>query len=80
MQGATKVARFLIALGRSKLIPNYDSELVKANGQIGIIYSLRGNIQNVITFEFISSRIHSIYFVRNPDKLKHVFDTLAITN
>ena len=77
MQGNTKVGRFLIALGRSKLIPNYDSELVKANGQIGIIYSLGGNIKNVVTFEFISSRINSIYFVRNPDKLRHISDTFS---
>lgn len=74
MQGKMKVARFLIALRRSKLIPNYDSELVKANGQIGIIYSLKGNIQSLATFEFIGNRIRSIYFVRNPDKLKRISD------
>ncbi|MFM2314982.1 MAG: polymerase sigma-24 subunit [Cyanobacteriota bacterium] len=79
MQGAIKVARFLIALRRSKLIPNYDSELVKANGQIGIIYTLESDIQSVVTFEFIDFRIHSIYFVRNPEKLKHIFDNCSQT-
>ena len=75
MQSAMKVARFLIALSRSKLIPNYDLELVKANGQIGIIYCFEGNIHSLVTFEFIGNQIHSIYFVRNPDKLKHISDT-----
>ena len=76
MQSAMKVARFLIALRRSKLIPNYDSELVRANGQIGIIYSFEGNVQSVVTFEFDACRIHSIYFVRNPDKLRYISDSL----
>ena len=67
-----KVARFLIALRRSKLIPNYDLKLVIANGQIGIIYSFENKIQSLVAFEFIGDRIHSIYFVRNPDKLKHI--------
>ncbi|NJL78531.1 MAG: RNA polymerase sigma-70 factor [Richelia sp. RM2_1_2] len=77
MQGGTKVARFLIALRRSKLIPNYDSELVRVNGQIGIIYSLKGSVQNVVTFEFIACRIRSIYFVRNPDKLRRISDSFS---
>ena len=77
MQSEIKVARFLIALGRSKLIPNYDAELVKANGQIGIIYCFEGNIHSLVTFEFIGNQIHSIYFVRNPDKLKHISDTFS---
>lgn len=79
MQGAMRVARFLIALRRSKLIPNYDSELIKANGQIGIIYTLEGNIQSVVTFEFIDFRIHSIYFVRNPEKLRRISDNCSQT-
>ena len=75
MQGATKVARFLIAIRRSKLIPQYDLELVRANGQIGIIYSLEGVVQNVATFEFTARHIQSIYFVRNPDKLRRIFSS-----
>ncbi|MDJ0635813.1 MAG: hypothetical protein QNJ34_21680 [Xenococcaceae cyanobacterium MO_188.B29] len=86
------MARFLIALGRSKLIPQYDLELVIANGQIGILYSLDGVVQTIATFEFTSDRdsdyrkshtvprlprdrIQAIYFVRNPDKLSHVFSS-----
>ena len=57
IHGANKVARFLIALGRSKLIPRYDLELVIANGQIGILYSLEGVVQNIATFEFTRDRV-----------------------
>ena len=70
--GVKKVARFLIALRRSKLVPNYDMELVKVNGQIGIIYSFEGVIHNVVALEIIDRHINSIYFVRNPDKLRYV--------
>ena len=73
MQGVNKVARFLIALRRSKLIPNYDTQLAKVNGQIGVIYSLRGIVQNVVALEIVDRQIYSLYFVRNPDKLRHVF-------
>ena len=59
MQGAKKTARFLIALRRSKLIPNYDSELVWANGCVGIIYFFEGSVQNVVTFEFDAHRIYT---------------------
>ena len=90
IKGENKVARFLIALGRSKLIPRSDWELVRANGQIGILYSLDGVVQSIATFEFTSDRaatgsaesslvprdrIKAIYFVRNPDKLKRVFSS-----
>ena len=73
IQGKIKVARFLIALRRSKLVPNYDSELVEVNGQVGITQSLEGSIQSVVTFDFVNNRIGSIYFVRNPDKLGRIF-------
>lgn len=75
IEGGNKVARFLIALGRSKLIPRYDLELVRANGQIGILYSLEVVVQNIATFEFTCDRIQGIYFVRNPDKLSRVFSS-----
>ena len=77
MQGATKVARFLIALRRSKLIPDYNLELIRVNGQLGIIYTIDGSVQSVVTFEFLDCRIRSIYFVRNPDKLRHIANSFS---
>ena len=75
IQGANKVARFLIAVGRSKLIPRSALELVRANGQIGILYSLDGGVRNIAIFEVIRDRLQAIYLVRNPDKLRHVFSS-----
>lgn len=72
LQGANKVARCLIALGRSRLIPNYDLKLAMVNGQVGILYYLEGKIHNVVTFKYIKGHISAIYFVRNPDKLQQV--------
>jgi hypothetical protein len=37
--------------------PNYNLELVKVNGQIGIIYSLQGKIHNVVAIEKILSQL-----------------------
>lgn len=73
IQGVNKVARVLIALRRSQLIPNYNTELVKVNGQIGVVYSSKGIVHNVVALEIIDRQIHAIYFVRNPDKLKYAF-------
>ena len=75
MRGAMKVARFLIALRRSKLIPDYNTELVKVNGQIGIAYYFEGLVQNVVSLEIVDFRVYSLYFVRNPDKLKCLFSS-----
>ena len=75
IQGNMKVARFLIALRRSKLIPNYDARLVQVNGQAGILYSLSGVVQTIVALETNNRTIQSIYFVRNPDKLSHLLGT-----
>jgi RNA polymerase sigma-70 factor, ECF subfamily len=80
MKGLLKVARFLIALHHSNLIPTYDLELVKVNGQIGIIYSLQGTIHNIVSLEIIDEQIHNIYFVRNPDKFKYSNSQFKIQN
>jgi RNA polymerase sigma-70 factor, ECF subfamily len=74
MQGAIKVARFLIALRRSRLIPNYNFQLIRVNGQPGVACFTHNQIEGVITFEIIAHHIHSIYAIRNPDKLKYVLD------
>lgn len=69
MQGAIKVARFLIALRRSRLTPDYTFKQVGVNGQAGVICVADNQIESVITFEIVGCYIHSIYVVRNPDKL-----------
>ncbi|MGL6339961.1 MAG: RNA polymerase sigma-70 factor [Waterburya sp.] len=78
MQGAIKVARFLIALRRSRLTPDYTFKQVRVNGQAGVICVADNQIESVITFEIVGCCIQSIYVVRNPDKLGHMIAQLSI--
>ena len=63
------MARFLIALQRSRLIPHITSQLADINGQPGIVNSVEGKAQSVFSFEFKGYRIQTIFAVANPDKL-----------
>ena len=76
LRGAVKVAGFLRAIDRrsQKLGSKYELELVRVNGQPGVIYTCDGNIETVVAIEIVGDRIQSLYFMRNPDKLKQVFD------
>ena len=75
LHGAAKIARFLLAIHRRyrKLGFNYVAELVQVNGRPGIIYTLDGNITSVVAVDIADNRIQSIYFLRNPDKIKRGF-------
>ncbi|MEM8672839.1 MAG: RNA polymerase sigma-70 factor [Cyanobacteria bacterium P01_G01_bin.67] len=75
LHGAVKVAGFLRAIYRrgQKLGFNYDFEMVWVNGQPGIIYKLGSKIESVVAMEIKDNRIQSLYFMRNPDKLKQSF-------
>lgn len=75
LHGAAKVAGFLRAIYRrgQKLGFNYDFEVVGVNGQAGIIYKLGSKIESVVAMEIEDNRIQSLYFMRNPDKLKQSF-------
>ena len=72
IQGAPKVARFLRALHRraSKQGWSYQHELVQVNSRPGVIYKIDGAISSVVTLTIVDNQIHTIYFVRNPDKLQ----------
>ncbi len=48
-------------------------EIVEVNDQLGVMYSLKGMVQNIVALEIVDRQIYSIYFVRNPDKLKYAF-------
>ena len=75
LHGAAKIARFLLAIHRRyrKLGFNYDAELVQVNGRPGIIYTLDGSITSVAAVDIADNRVQSIYFLRNPDKIKRGF-------
>jgi len=73
LHGAQKVARFLRAIYRRthKLGVVHQAELVQINAQLGIVYSVAGVVESVAMLDIVDNPIQSIYFVRNPDKLKH---------
>lgn len=73
LASSQKVARFLLALRRSRLIPPITSQLNYVNGQLGIVNSVEGNPQSVFSFEFKERHIQTIFAVANPDKLDGMY-------
>ncbi|EKU99646.1 RNA polymerase sigma-70 factor, TIGR02957 family [Leptolyngbya sp. PCC 7375] len=75
LHGAAKVAGFLRAIYRrgQKLGWEYEIELAQINGQPGLIYTRDNTIETVVAIEMVDNCIQSLYFMRNPDKLKQSF-------
>lgn len=72
LQGCNKVARFLLAIRRSRLIPKLIPQIVVINEQPGILNTVERKPQSTFSFEFSGRSIQSIFAVVNPDKLKPV--------
>ncbi len=72
LQGCQKVARFLMAIRRSRLIPILNPQIVQINAQPGILNTVEGNLQSTFSFEFSGQIIKSIFAIVNPEKLKGV--------
>ncbi|MGF1524634.1 MAG: RNA polymerase sigma-70 factor [Leptolyngbyaceae cyanobacterium] len=70
LEGVQKVARFLIAIRRSRLIPAFYPQIVKINDQPGILNIVEGSTQSAFSFEFSDQAIKSIFAVVNPEKLR----------
>lgn len=72
--GADKASRFLLGTLRKieRLHPDYEFRFAQINGQPGVITYIDGGVDNTMIFEVVDSKIHRIYTVRNPDKLKHL--------
>jgi RNA polymerase sigma-70 factor (ECF subfamily) len=67
--GCLKVARFLVAIRRSQLTPTLVSQVVKVNGQPGVVNIVDEKTHSTFSFEFVGDRIQSIFAVVNPEKL-----------
>ena len=72
LKGCQKVARFLVAIRRSRLIPAFNSNIVQINDRPGILNTVEGQPQSTFSFEFSGKRIQAIFAVVNPEKLKAV--------
>ncbi len=72
LHGCQKVARFLVAIRRSRLIPTLSSQIIQINGQPGFLNFAEGQPQSIFSFEFVSEGIEAIFAVVNPQKLKAI--------
>lgn len=71
VRGADKVSRFFAGILR-KAGPSLHSSFAQINGRLGLIVYHDGRLQSTMSFEVAEGRIRTIYFVLNPDKLRHV--------
>ena len=71
--GAEKVTRFLAGV-MSKFRPKNGFEviLVEMNGMPGFVLQEDGALHSALTVEFDGDTMSALYFVRNPDKLRHL--------
>lgn len=75
--GADRVARFFVNLTRRQ----GDAAMVESaliNGDPGVIVRLGGVIDLVAAFEVEDARVAAIWIVRNPEKLEHVAEPVAL--
>ncbi|AFY91020.1 RNA polymerase sigma-70 factor [Chroococcidiopsis thermalis] len=72
LHGRQKVARFLIAIRRSSLLPAFTASLLQINGRAGIVNYINGSPTGVFTFSFADRYIQSIFAVVNPEKLRAI--------
>ena len=72
LYGCEKVARFLVAIRRTRLIPTLSSRIIQINGQPGILNFVEGQPQSIFSFEFTIGRVEAIFAVVNPNKLKAI--------
>ena len=70
LHGRIKIARFLLAIKRSRLIPNFSSQIILVNNNVGISNTIDRQPQSIFSFHFIQNKIKTIFAVVNPDKLK----------
>lgn len=70
LHGCYKVARFLVAIRRTRLIPTLSSQIIQINGQPGILNIVQGKPQSIFSFKFVNKGIEAIFAVVNPKKLK----------
>jgi RNA polymerase sigma-70 factor, ECF subfamily len=68
--GAQKVARFLVAVRRSRLIPTIVPQITQINQQQGIVNMLDEKAHSTFCFEIAGDRIRAILAVVNPEKLR----------
>jgi RNA polymerase sigma-70 factor (ECF subfamily) len=75
--GSDKVARLFLGIFR-KWAPPLSFHIATVNGQPALISCLNEQPVTVTTFDMREGKIHAIYQVRNPDKLKALTCSLTL--
>jgi RNA polymerase sigma-70 factor, ECF subfamily len=76
--GADRVSRLLVGATRKFGSPTQQSRSVIINGLPGIMNFEGGRVLRVAALGIRAGRIHSIYIVSNPDKLRHISQSLRL--
>lgn len=71
IESADHISRFFMGIRRFR---HGDTKLrfMGINGRPGVLMISEGKIFNAISFELVGERVHNIYIIRNPDKLRHL--------
>lgn len=69
--GADHVSRFLLGIW-PRFVGQMEQRVVAVNGQPGLLMLLNGVVQYAFAFEITGDRVHAIYIICNPDKLRHL--------
>lgn len=69
MIGAERLSWFWYAITRH-FTPSLEVRFVHINGELGIGYFADGRLRSLMAFDTDGEVVHSIYTLRNPDKLK----------
>jgi RNA polymerase sigma-70 factor, ECF subfamily len=71
--GVDTVAKFFITVYRKLPVgAQIQIRFVPINAEPGMLVFISGKLEQAMTFEILDERIHAIYVVRNPDKLRHL--------
>lgn len=73
------VTRFLLGLVRKTLFEegSIQVDIREINGQTGVVVRTNVGIETVVLMHVERSSIRNLYFVRNPEKLKHLLNKLV---
>ncbi len=67
--GAQRISYLYYVIARN-LSPRVEARILTVNGELGIGYYLNGALRTLMAVDTDGERIHSVYTIRNPDKLR----------
>jgi len=71
IRGADKIVRFLIGIAGKNAGRDIRVVPMLINGTTGALLYTDGEIDSTLSVAIDGSKIAAVYFVRNPDKLRH---------